>query len=157
MMTIHKKTTGYSPVMTNIESIDGKSSMFLPRKCKSIPSGPFLELEHLSLLLLLASQLEVLASFDGNLILSLAVGALQPEDDLLGGLGLLSEDGLGLSTVSLLLAVVTTLALGLQRVLTLLVLRHLVKRVLPAFGGGTESAASLGNVNHFQKFVFIKP
>ena len=50
-----------------------------------------------------------------------------PEDDLLGGLGLLSEDGLGLSTVSLLLAVVTTLALGLQRVLTLLVLRHLVK------------------------------
>merc|ERR1712176_898970 len=137
MMTIHKKTTGYSPVMTNIESIDGKSSMFLPRKCKSIPSGPFLELEHLSLLLLLASQLEVLASF--------------------GGLSLLSEDGLGLSTVSLLLAVVTTLALGLQRVLTLLVLRHLVKRVLPAFGGGTESAASLGNVNHFQKFVFIKP
>ena len=50
-----------------------------------------------------------------------------PEDDLLGGLSLLSEDGLGLSTVSLLLAVVTTLALGLQRVLTLLVLRHLVK------------------------------
>ena len=64
--------------MTNIESIDGKSSLFSPRKCKSIPSGPFLELEHLSLLLLLASQLEVLASFDGNLILSLAVGALQP-------------------------------------------------------------------------------
>jgi len=114
-----------------------------------------LELKHLSLLLLLASQLEVLASFDGHLILSLAVRALQPEDDLLGGLGLLSEDGLGLSTVSLLLAVVTTLALGLERIFTLLVLRHLVKRVLPAFGGGTESAASFRNVNHFQKLIFV--
>jgi len=123
----------------------------------SSSSSSTLELEHLSLLLLLASELEMLASLDGHLVLALAISALQSEDDLLGGLGLLSEDGLGLSTVSLLLAVVTTLALGLQRVLTLLVLRHLVKRVLPAFGGGTESAASLGNVNHFQKFVFIKP
>merc|ERR1712221_46738 len=100
-----------------------RSFLFVPKyKCPS--SGAFLELEHLSLLLLLASQLEVLASFDGNLILSLAVDALQPEDDLFGGLGLLSEDGLGLSTVSLLLAVVTPFALSLERILAFFILRH---------------------------------
>merc|ERR1712105_221616 len=51
-------------------------------------------------------------------MLSLAIGngALQSEDDLFGGLGLLSEDGLGLTSVSILLAVVTTFALSLQRV-----------------------------------------
>ena len=39
----------------------------------------------------------------------LAVGAGEAEGDLLGGLGLLVEDGLGLTTVTLLLAVVTAL------------------------------------------------
>jgi len=85
-------------------------------------------------------------------MLSLAIcnGALQSEDDLFGGLGLLSEDGLGLTSVSLLLAVVTTFALSLQRVLALLVLRHFVDRVLSALGRGTESATSFGNVHHFK-------
>ena len=42
----------------------------------------------------------------------LAAGAGELEDDLLGGLGLLVEDGLGLTTITLLLGVVTALALG---------------------------------------------
>jgi len=109
-----------------------------------------LELEHLSLLLLLASELEMLATLDGHLVLALAIGALQTEDDLLGGLGLLSEDGLGLSSVSLLLAIVTPLALGLERVLAFLVLRHLVQRVLSAFGRGAEGTAGLRYVHHFE-------
>ena len=41
-----------------------------------------------------------------HLVLPLALGALQPEDQLLGGLGLLPQDGLGLTSESLLLAVV---------------------------------------------------
>merc|ERR1711942_277649 len=92
----------------------------------SFSSSSSLGLEHLALLLL-ASELEMLASLDGDLVLALAISALQSEDDLLGGLGLLSEDGLGLSSVSLLLAIVTPLALSLERVLAFLVLRHLVQ------------------------------
>jgi hypothetical protein len=56
----------------------------------------------------------------------------EPEDDLLGGLGLLVEDGLGLTSVTGLLSVVTPLSLGEDRVLTLLVLGHLVRGVLLA-------------------------
>ena len=49
-----------------------------------------------------------------------------------GDVDLLVEDWLRLTTVSGLLAVVTTLSLGEQRILSLLVLGHLVGRVLPA-------------------------
>ena len=41
-----------------------------------------------------------------NLVLPLADGALQLEHQLLGGLGLLPQDGLGLASEALLLAVV---------------------------------------------------
>lgn len=60
-------------------------------------------------------QLEVLASLQGQLVLGLADSALQSEHNLLGRLGLLVEDGLGLTTVTALLAVVTTLTLREQR------------------------------------------
>jgi len=113
---------------------------------------PLLELEHLSLLLLLASELEMLATLDGHLVLALAISALQTEDDLLGGLGLLSEDGLGLTSVSLLLAIVTPLALGLERILAFLVLRDLVQGVFSALGSGAEGAAGFGDVHHFDCF-----
>lgn len=56
------------------------------------------------------------------LCLGLASCALQTEDDLLGGLSPLVEDGLGLTSVTGLLAVVTTLTLGEQRSLASLVL-----------------------------------
>lgn len=54
----------------------------------------------LTTLLLVSTELEVLAALEGHLHLVLADGALKTENDLLGGLGLLVEDGLGLSTVS---------------------------------------------------------
>ena len=57
-------------------------------------------------------------------------GALKTEHDLLGGLGLLVEDGFGLSTVSGLFAIVTTLTLSVQGSFTSLVLGHLEGGVL---------------------------
>lgn len=60
-------------------------------------------------------KLEVLAALEGELSLGLAGSALQSQDDLLGGLSLLVEDRLGLTTVTRLLAVITTLSLGEQR------------------------------------------
>jgi len=54
----------------------------------------------------------VLAALESELLLGLASSALETQDDLLGGLGLLVEDGLGLTTVTALLPVVTTLTLG---------------------------------------------
>ena len=54
----------------------------------------------------------MLATLDGKLGLGLALDALEPEHDLLRGLRLLVEDGLGLTTVTALLAVVTALTLA---------------------------------------------
>jgi len=79
------------------------------------------------LLLLVTTELKVLASLERNVRSVLALGALESEHDLLGGLGLLVEDGLGLTTVTLLLPVVTTLTLSVQRSLTSLVLGDLVR------------------------------
>lgn len=59
-------------------------------------------------------KLEVLAALQRKLLLGLASSALKTENDLLGGLGLLVEDGLGLTTITALLPVVTTLTLGEQ-------------------------------------------
>lgn len=47
-----------------------------------------LELNHLSLALLVTSQLEMLAALDGRLLAELALGALHTQHDLLGSLGL---------------------------------------------------------------------
>jgi hypothetical protein len=77
-------------------------------------------------------QLKVLAALQRQLRLGLALDAFQPQDDLLGGLGLLVEDGLGLTTVTGLLSVVAALSLGEERGLAGLVLRHLVLGVLAA-------------------------
>lgn len=57
-------------------------------------------------------QFEVLAPLQGKLGLGLAHSALQPQNNLLGGLGLLVEDLLCLTTITGLLAVITTLTLG---------------------------------------------
>merc|ERR1719378_1615803 len=105
-----------------------------------------LELDHLSLALLLSSQLEVLGSLDRDLVLPLALSALQPQDQLLGGLGLLPQDGLGLTSEPLLLAVVPAPALGLLRLGGLLVLGHLHLDVLAALGA--VRVAGLGHVHH---------
>lgn len=57
----------------------------------------------------------MLASLQRELLLGLALRALKTQDDLLGSLGLLVEDRLGLTTITALLPVVTTLTLGGQR------------------------------------------
>jgi hypothetical protein len=56
----------------------------------------------------------VLAALQGELLLGLASSALKTQDNLLGGLSLLVEDRLGLTTVTTLLSIVTTLTLGEQ-------------------------------------------
>lgn len=74
-----------------------------------------LENEGSTLGLLVTTQLEVLAALQGELELGLALDALQPQDNLLGGLSLLVEDRLGLTTITGLLSVVTSLSLREQR------------------------------------------
>jgi hypothetical protein len=97
--------------------------------------------------LLVTTQLEVLAALEGELLLGLAGSALETQDDLLGGLGLLVEDGLGLTTVTTLLPVVTTLTLSEKGGLASLVLGDLVLGVLVALLGLAVSPAGLGNVD----------
>lgn len=60
---------------------------------ESVGVDAALELDHLSLPLLVSSQLEVLGPLEGDLHAPLARRALHAEDDLLGGLGL--EEGEG--------------------------------------------------------------
>lgn len=57
----------------------------------------------------------MLASLQSKLGLGLADRALQPQHNLLGGLGLLPEHGLGLTTITALLPIVTTLTLREKR------------------------------------------
>jgi hypothetical protein len=100
-----------------------------------------LELDHLSLSLLVASQLEMFATSQWSLFTILAIRAFHTQDDFLGCLCLkeeydrefccldciascylLSEDRLGLSTETLLFTIVTTTTLGSVTFLGLLVL-----------------------------------
>jgi hypothetical protein len=60
------------------------------------------------------------------------------------------EDGLGLSTETHLLRVVTTLSLGEVGGLSRLVLGNLVNLVLTALFAGAVSLTFLGYVNHFE-------
>lgn len=89
----------------------------------------------------------MLASLQGQLALGLALDALQSQDDLLGGLGLLVENGLGLTTITALLSVVTALTLGEQRGLASLVLGDLVLGVLAALLALAVGVSGLGNVD----------
>jgi hypothetical protein len=73
---------------------------------------------------------------------------------------LLVEDGLGLTTITHLLVVVTSLALGEVRGLAGLVLGHLVQSVLIALLALAIGSSFLGNVHHFlhtcmQRLQFI--
>lgn len=116
-----------------------------------------LELNHLSLAFLVTSQFEMLATLQWLLFTVLAFSTFHTEHDFLGGLGLkanlenvrlafppttewccrrapfdpylLSEDGFGLTSETLLFSVVTTSALGCGALLGLLVLCHFVQFV----------------------------
>merc|ERR1712199_91677 len=102
-----------------------------------------------SRLLFLVNKLEVFGALEGVVGLVLALDTLETEHNLLGGLSLLVEHRLGLTTVTLLLAVVTTLTLGVQGGLAGLVLGHLVDGVLLAVFGSTESLLHLRDGHHF--------
>jgi hypothetical protein len=86
----------------------------------------------------------------------LLTGTFKTEDNLLGSLSLLVENGLGLTTITRLLTVVTSLTLSKQRGLTGLVLSDLVGSVLSALGALTVGVAGLGNVNLHNQILFKK-
>lgn len=96
--------------------------------------------------LLLTTELKVLAALQHSLHLVLANSAFHTKGDLLGSLGLLVEDGLGLTTVTGLLALVTTGTLGKLGGLTSLVLGDLVDGVLLALLTRAIGLAGLGDV-----------
>lgn len=107
-----------------------------------------LELDHLSLALLVTAQLEMLATSQRRLLAVFAFCALHTQDNFLGGLRLkvernvvsficalessaawsylLSEDGFGLATEALLFTIVATTTLSSVTFLGLLVLWNLV-------------------------------
>ena len=86
-----------------------------------------------SLPLLISTNLKMFASLDcvlGNMFATLA---LQPQHNLFGSFSLLMENGLCLSTITGLFPIITTLSLGSQTILALLILCNLVQGVFPAF------------------------
>jgi len=80
------------------------------------------------------------------LVFPFASRALNPKDQLLGGLGLLSQDRFRLTAETLLLTVISSSTLGLLRLGRLLILSHLELIVLVA--PRTVGVAGLGYVNH---------
>jgi hypothetical protein len=84
------------------------------------------------------------------LLLGLTFLTFQTKDNLTGSLGLLVENGLGLSTESHLLGIVTSLSLRKVGRLTGLVLRDLVQRVLLALTR-TVSPAFFWDIDHFER------
>jgi hypothetical protein len=89
-------------------------------------------------------------SLEAQLLFDLAYLAFQTKNNLTGGLGLLVKDGLGLTTETHLLRVVTSLSLCKVGGFARLVLCHLVDGVLLAFRRSTESLSLLRNIHHFE-------
>lgn len=96
----------------------------------------------------LLTQFKVLGSLETEMLLCLARFAFQTQDNLTCSLCLLVENGLGLSTKTHLLRVVSTLSLGKVGGLTRLVLGHLVDGVLLALAG-TVCSTFFRDVHHF--------
>lgn len=103
--------------------------------------------ENLTLGVLFLSEDEGLAPLEDVEGLGLGLGALQLQHDLLRLLGLLPEDGFGLPAESLLLHIISSLTLGHNRVLALLVLGHLMHRVFLCFPA--VGSDRLWNMHHF--------
>merc|ERR1719296_558668 len=103
---------------------------------------------------LLSAQLEVLGPLQRQMLLRLTFLALQTKHNLPRGLGLLVEDGLGLSSKTHLLRIVTTLSLGEVGRLSGLVLGHLVGLVLAALLTRAVGFAFFGDVDHFGCWLF---
>ena len=101
-------------------------------------------------LCLLSSKLKVLGSLQSQLLLGLTLLTFKTDNNLTGSLCLLVKDGLGLSSESHLLGVITTLSLSKVGSLSSLVLGDLVYLMLFALTSSTESFAFLWYVNHFE-------
>lgn len=114
-----------------------------------------LELQSLTLLLLVTTQLEVLTTLQSQLGLGLADNTLQTQNNLLGGFSLFVENWLGLTTVTGLLTVITTLTLGKEGSLTSLVLGNLVLSVLSALLTLTVGSSGLWNVNYLSEIQLL--
>ena len=97
--------------------------------------------------LLITTKFERLAALQNELMLVLANSAFETQNDLLSSLGLLVEDGFGLTTVTGLLAIVTTLSLSENGGFTGFVLGNLVGSVTAALFTSTKGLTSLGNVH----------
>jgi len=95
----------------------------------------------------LLSKFKVFGSLEAQLLLGLAFLTFQTKHNFTGSLGLFVENGLGLSTKTHLLGVVTSLSLGKVRGLSGLVLGDLVDCVLLALAG-TVSFAFFWDVHH---------
>lgn len=103
---------------------------------------------------LLGTQLKVLGTLQSQMLLGLTFLTFQTKDNLTGSLGLLVEHGLGLSSETHLLGIVTTLSLGKVGRLSGLVLGDLVGLVLTALLAGAVGFAFFGYVDHFEGFCW---
>ena len=97
--------------------------------------------------LLVTTEFEGLAAFQDELMLVLADGTFQTQDNLLGSLGFLVENRFGLTTITGLLTIVTTLTLGKDGSFTGLVLGNLVGGVTAALLTSTKGFTSLRDVD----------
>ncbi|CAH9068766.1 unnamed protein product, partial [Cuscuta europaea] len=90
----------------------------------------------------------MIAPLDCVLRNMLASLTLQPQDNLLCGLGLFVEDWFGLSTITRLFTIIMTLPLSCKTILSFFVLCDLMQCVLLAFFGLAECLFGLWNVHH---------
>ena len=126
------------------ESISSVQNMF-----HSKSGDTNLELDHLSLSLLVTTQLKMLASFQWNLFSELAFTALHSQHNLLCSLCFLVMNGSSLTTKTWLFPFVTSLSFGKSSLLCSFVLCHLVKGVFTAFGSFAKRFSCFWNVHHF--------
>ena len=101
---------------------------------------------------LLLSENESLAPLDSLQPDSLGLGADELEGNLLGLLGLLPEHGLGLTSESLLLGLVSPITNGVTGLLASLVLSHLMNSVFAC--GLAVGRDRFGNV-HLENYLSI--
>ena len=99
-------------------------------------------------LLLLGSKFKVLGTLDAQLLLRLALLALQTKHNLTCRLGLLVKNWLCLSTKTHLFGIVTALSLCEVGSLSRLVLAHFVNSVPLAFLTRTVGSTFLGYIHH---------
>lgn len=97
--------------------------------------------------LLITTKFERLAALQDELMLMLANGTFQTQDNLFGSLGLLVENGLSLTTITGLLTIVTTLTLSEDGGFTGLVLGDLVGSVTTTLLTSTKGLTSLRDVD----------